>query len=83
VYGTDDLVDHAARFALKYRGFELELARLHDLALRRLQHAPPEGAHLLEAWKREEHALFAILERIHQLRREQRMAVLEPEEDAT
>jgi hypothetical protein len=81
VYGTRDLVEHAARFARDHSGFEHELMELHSLALRRLQHAPPEGAHLLESWKREEQALFAILDRIHELRREDRAAVLEEPEE--
>ena len=77
VYDTGDLVTHTARFALDYPQFEGELVTLHRLALRRLEHAPPEGAHLLEAWKHEEEALFEILERVHELRREHRAGVLE------
>lgn len=72
----ENLADHAARFALEHAGFEGELALLHSLALRRLEHAPPEGAHLLASWRREERALFATLDRIHELRREQRELAL-------
>jgi hypothetical protein len=76
----ENLADRAARFALEHAEFEGELALLHSLALRRLQHAPPEGAHLLDSWRREEQALFAILDRIHKARRERRAVVLrEPE----
>lgn len=78
-YGTGDLITHAARFARDYPGFEVELNTLHQLALRRLKHAPPEGAHLLESWRREEEALFGILDRIHELRHEDRAAVLRGE----
>ncbi len=70
-----DLIDDAARFALDYAGFEAEILQLHNLALRRLRNAPPQGAHLLESWKREEQRLFAILDRAHELRREHREAV--------
>jgi hypothetical protein len=76
IYGERiDLAEEAARFARDYQGFEAELIDLHGFALRRLQNAPPEGAHLLEAWKREEQTLYAILDRIHELRREHRDAV--------
>ena len=74
---VDDLVGQSAEFALGNRGFEAELVELHTLALRRLENATGEAAHLLEGWKREEHAIFAILERIHELRRERRAEVLE------
>ena len=60
------------------RVFEAQApSSLHALALRRLQNPPPEGAHLLEGWKREERVLFVVLERIQELRREHRAAVLE------
>jgi hypothetical protein len=71
-----DLAEDSARFALKQPGFQAELIELHRLALRRLEHAPPEGAHLVESWKREEEALYTILDRIHELRREERELTL-------
>lgn len=78
VYDTGDLVSHTAHFALDYPQFEGELVTVHRLALRRLEHAPPEGARLLEGWKHEEQAVFSILERVHELRRARRAEVLEP-----
>lgn len=75
----EQLIEQTAAFALQpaYHEFEVELIELHKLALRRLHNAPPEGEHLIDSWKREEEALFLILDRIHELRREQRDAVLE------
>ena len=79
VYGDRvDLLEDAARFALDYPGFEAELIEVHTLALRRLRNAPPEGAYLLESWRREEQGLFEILERVHELRRARRAEMLEP-----
>ncbi len=71
-----ELVEHSAQFAVQQEGFQIELLGLHRLALRRLADPPPEAAHLLESWRHEEEALFAVLERIQELRREQRAAVL-------
>jgi transcriptional regulator with XRE-family HTH domain len=82
VYDTGDVVTHSARLALDFPGFEAELVKLHKLALQRLKHPPAEGEHLLEAWRREEQTLFAILDRIHELRRERREESLRGEGEA-
>lgn len=58
-----------------------EMLQLHDLALRRLTHVPHDPS-VLPAWRRREERLYEILERYHELRREQRgetLAAIPPE----
>jgi hypothetical protein len=75
--GPEDPREEAARLALEHPPFEGELVGLHSLALRRLQHAPP-APHLYDKWKQEEEILMGILDRVHELRHEQRNALLQP-----
>lgn len=82
VYDTGDLITHTARFALDFPQFQSELFKIHHFALRRLHHAPPEAAQLLDQWKQEEQALFEVLTRLHEVWFEHRGTVVcgdEPE----
>jgi hypothetical protein len=72
---VEDPREEAAQLALEHPPFESDLAGLHSLALRRLQHAPP-APHLRDLWKQEEEILISILDRIHDLRHEEREKAL-------